>query len=485
MSDHKQRAERRKKFLESRLIDPTLLLRITGSSIKPIPNAEQFYYHENQDNLSKWGGDNETLIDRFDARALLDFIPELRPNDVNKDAEEEEVEEELQFERFRDLVENKRLNRSEEYVLSKINDEWNELLISNNAKLQGKDIEKEKNKQKSGSAAIAYDYGTNDLDDESDESEDEYTRLNEEDLLTYVYDLTEKEVESLNETATEYGIRDHYQMLRIAKKEVDEIVKQREQKQLAKSSGGRRRRRRRNRSPTRNNRSYGNRRASPVYDPYPSDDKQAKLVKKMKLENIIAEEQSKIGKVEFITEIDVESDAKGDDDSGRQEFFDSDAYEAKPRKFQPKSIPKTVVEKSEPEKKLSPMERLKLLSRSALEKQIRADGKKQDEKLGIVRPEIPQRPKQETSITVTEIKAEIKPKPLSEEKRNSAKVGAEAEKEEDTTEEIILIQMTVIIEKTVVEEVAAAMIILDQGMREDLEAEVLVEMVDFQGAGAQ
>jgi len=34
-----------------KLGDPSQLLRIVGSAVKIIPDAESYYYHENQDNL--------------------------------------------------------------------------------------------------------------------------------------------------------------------------------------------------------------------------------------------------------------------------------------------------------------------------------------------------------------------------------------------------------------------------------------------------
>ena len=68
MANHKRRAERRRAYHESRvrykyslyshnlimcikLGDPQQLLRVIGSSLKLYPDAEQFYYHENPENL--------------------------------------------------------------------------------------------------------------------------------------------------------------------------------------------------------------------------------------------------------------------------------------------------------------------------------------------------------------------------------------------------------------------------------------------------
>ncbi|KAK8940487.1 hypothetical protein KSP39_PZI010230 [Platanthera zijinensis] len=58
-----------------------------------------------------WNGKQDILIDRFDGRALLDFIrdPSSRPFRVDeKSEEEEEVEEFVNFERYRDLIKHRR-----------------------------------------------------------------------------------------------------------------------------------------------------------------------------------------------------------------------------------------------------------------------------------------------------------------------------------------------------------------------------------------
>ncbi|KAG5459441.1 MAG: hypothetical protein BJ554DRAFT_154 [Olpidium bornovanus] len=54
-----------------------------------------------------WQGDTETRVDRFDGRNLLDILPLSR--EAEPDADEPDLEQELQFERYRDLVENERL----------------------------------------------------------------------------------------------------------------------------------------------------------------------------------------------------------------------------------------------------------------------------------------------------------------------------------------------------------------------------------------
>lgn len=58
-----------------------------------------------------WNGKQDILIDRFDGRALLDFIrdPSSRHfRALEKSEEEEELEEFVNFERYRDLIKHRR-----------------------------------------------------------------------------------------------------------------------------------------------------------------------------------------------------------------------------------------------------------------------------------------------------------------------------------------------------------------------------------------
>ena len=49
-------------------------------------------------------------MNRFDGRALLDYLPPDSANVLNMPIDERDFQEELNFERFRDLVENERRN---------------------------------------------------------------------------------------------------------------------------------------------------------------------------------------------------------------------------------------------------------------------------------------------------------------------------------------------------------------------------------------
>ncbi|KAI8881908.1 hypothetical protein K501DRAFT_316477 [Backusella circina FSU 941] len=183
MVDHKRRAERRRAYYESRLGDPHQLLRVIGSSSKVYPDAEQFYYHENTDNLMPWQGNTDIKIDRFDGRSLLDFVPEVIRQDVVFSREEREMQDELNFERYHDLIE---AELSEKDRLDEVEEEWTKLLDRHQAKLAmlgGKQKANKSNK------AFGYDYGTNKVhvNDEEDYDNEKESQLLK-DILFFLLD---------------------------------------------------------------------------------------------------------------------------------------------------------------------------------------------------------------------------------------------------------------------------------------------------------
>ncbi|KAI8645963.1 alternative splicing regulator-domain-containing protein, partial [Parasitella parasitica] len=178
MVDHRRRAERRRAYYESRLGDPQQLIRVIGSSTKLYPDAEQFYYHENTENLMPWQANTDIKIDRFDGRSLLDFVPEANvgANLLNLSREDREMADELNFERYHDLIE---AELTESDRLAEVDEEWTKLLDRHQAKLALIKI----NKKSSGDSnkgnnlkgrTFGFDYGTTKVvaaDDDIDEDD--------------------------------------------------------------------------------------------------------------------------------------------------------------------------------------------------------------------------------------------------------------------------------------------------------------------------
>ncbi|KAJ3041465.1 hypothetical protein HDV00_009261 [Rhizophlyctis rosea] len=290
-ADSKARAERRAKYYQSRLADPSQLLRVTGVAVKTYPDAQLHFYHENADNLLKWSGDGETRIDRFDARGLLDF---LSTNNVqqNTTEEEEELEKELNFERYRDVVDALRMDREEHAVLEYIDASWNDLLKKPDAP-----------SRQSTSKEFAFDYGASEADVPPAEEEDSYLR--EHDLQSNLERLSESDVKTITTLGEEYGVDDFVEMLRSEKSQMEQHAADEEAGLKLK-----RKRRLRKRGlggssssediPSNEKRS--SRRSSPTYEPYKGG-----LRIKADAGPPVAHKFE--DKVEYITELEIDSSA--------------------------------------------------------------------------------------------------------------------------------------------------------------------------------
>ncbi|CAG0887448.1 unnamed protein product [Darwinula stevensoni] len=112
--DYRKRAERRREFYEKTKQDPTTFLQVHGRPCKLyIDNGSA------DSSMMPWQGDSEVLIDRFDGRAHLDYIPEHKSSpDVLPPTELEERQ--ANYERYRILVQNEFLGVAEEKYLQQI-----------------------------------------------------------------------------------------------------------------------------------------------------------------------------------------------------------------------------------------------------------------------------------------------------------------------------------------------------------------------------
>eukprot|EP00238_Polyblepharides_amylifera_P000271 CAMPEP_0196573118 /NCGR_PEP_ID=MMETSP1081-20130531/3066_1 /TAXON_ID=36882 /ORGANISM="Pyramimonas amylifera, Strain CCMP720" /LENGTH=393 /DNA_ID=CAMNT_0041890709 /DNA_START=98 /DNA_END=1275 /DNA_ORIENTATION=- len=160
----KTRAE---KFAENNLIpkDPRQLLRVSGVRVRMHHDINQHAAIEAKEGLIPWNGNSDNLIDRFDGRALLDFYRE-PVNRSNRELaeEEEELNEKLRFESYRDLIrllkrkipESQALAETENReILLHANEEYERNLTSADKNKNG-----EKNKPRSDGAfaAVGFSY---------------------------------------------------------------------------------------------------------------------------------------------------------------------------------------------------------------------------------------------------------------------------------------------------------------------------------------
>ncbi|KAK1308239.1 hypothetical protein QJS10_CPA09g00228 [Acorus calamus] len=124
MDAARKRAQRRAVYLAKRRGDPQQSLQVIGVRSRTYRDDGLYQATQDQQGLIPWNGKQNILIDRFDGRALLDFIrdSESRPFRVQeKTEEEEELEEFVNFERYRDLIKHRRRGLTDEEGLQHAN----------------------------------------------------------------------------------------------------------------------------------------------------------------------------------------------------------------------------------------------------------------------------------------------------------------------------------------------------------------------------
>ncbi|NXG03607.1 CLASR protein, partial [Sakesphorus luctuosus] len=231
-----------------------------------------------------WQGDTNNMIDRFDVRAHLDFIPMYSPALLSPTSPEQESDErKCNYERYRGLVQNDFAGISEEQCLYQI---YIDELYGG---LQ-KPNEEEKKKLAEKKASIGYTYEDSTVaelenslekrgeeeDSEEDSNTDEDEVIPDIDVEVDVDELNQEQVADLNKQATTYGMAegDFVRMLRKDKEEAEAIKNAKAlEEEKAMYSGRRSRRQRRE---FREKRLKGRkisppsyaRRDSPTYDPY-------------------------------------------------------------------------------------------------------------------------------------------------------------------------------------------------------------------------
>ncbi|XP_078236217.1 CLK4-associating serine/arginine rich protein isoform X2 [Pogona vitticeps] len=284
MVDYKKRAERRREYYEKIKKDPAQFLQVHGRACKVHLDSAVALAAESPVNMMPWQGDTNNMIDRFDVRAHLDYIPMYTPPLLNPiNPEQESDERKCNYERYRGLVQNDFAGISEEQCLYQI---YIDELYGG---LQ-KPNEDEKKKLAEKKASIGYTYEDSTVaelenpsekraeeeDSEEDSNTDEDEVIPDIDVEVDVDELNQEQVADLNKQATTYGMAegDFVRMLRKDKEEAEAIKHAKAlEEEKAMYSGRRSRRQRRE---FREKRLKGRkisppsyaRRDSPTYDPY-------------------------------------------------------------------------------------------------------------------------------------------------------------------------------------------------------------------------
>ncbi|XP_068641579.1 uncharacterized protein [Aristolochia californica] len=126
MDAARRRAQRRAIYLAKRRGDPQDSLQIFGSRCRMYRDDGLYQATQDHQGLIPWNGKQDILIDRFDGRALLDFIRDSNSRQIRsqeKSEEEAELEEFVNFERYRDLIKHRRRGFSDEEGLKHVDQE--------------------------------------------------------------------------------------------------------------------------------------------------------------------------------------------------------------------------------------------------------------------------------------------------------------------------------------------------------------------------
>ncbi|XP_050432353.1 CLK4-associating serine/arginine rich protein-like [Adelges cooleyi] len=218
--DYQRRAQRRKDYYEKIKADPTQFLQLHGRQCKIHIDPGIAIAANSPATMMPWQGNDEIMIDRFDARAHLDFIREV----INDDSEEELSNEErlLNYERYRILVQNEFLAMPESKFL-------HQLFLEEKFGPVGKPDTDDNKKKSAANAAIPYKYNneedTTTIDDskkyldiktktESSDESDEESEMDF-DLSIDITKISTDQANELNSTAHNFGMttNDFYSFL--------------------------------------------------------------------------------------------------------------------------------------------------------------------------------------------------------------------------------------------------------------------------------
>lgn len=251
--DYRRRAERRKDFYEKIKAEPTQFLQIHGRPCKIHLDPAVAAAVDSPGIMMPWQGDSCTLIDRFDVRAHLDYIPEVKVPETPPSKLSQE-ERQCNYERYRILAQNNFLSIGEMKFLQQLSTDEKFGVTT-----EEREAAKEKSLEKKGTgAAIGYNYndpGTqpscstglnNKTEDDSDDESD--LDIIDVDLCIDVNKMESSQAHELNALGPKYGMAgcDLFSFLTADADDVDHQKQLlREEKEKAMYSGRKSRRERR------------------------------------------------------------------------------------------------------------------------------------------------------------------------------------------------------------------------------------------------
>ncbi|KAL7101363.1 hypothetical protein ACP275_08G049900 [Erythranthe tilingii] len=229
MDAARKRAQRRAIYLAKRRGDPQQAIQAVGSRSRIHRDDALYQATQDHQSLIPWNGKQDILIDRFDGRALLDFIRDSNSRRVRvpeKTEEEEELEEFVSFERYRDLIKHRRRGFTDEEGLQHVNLEMEAKITAAFGPDSGKSHVAQAPQNKGSYSQVGFSYDGNgqedvqysDGDEEDDEDEEEEEDFNSDDSND----------EAMESIAKEFGVKRYGWLLYMDKKAKEEARRQKE-----------------------------------------------------------------------------------------------------------------------------------------------------------------------------------------------------------------------------------------------------------------
>ncbi|XP_012215566.1 CLK4-associating serine/arginine rich protein isoform X2 [Linepithema humile] len=245
--DYRRRAERRRDYYEKIKSDPTQFLQLHGRPCKIHLDPAIAAAGDSPANMMPWQGNEDNLIDRFDVRAHLDWIPEASDT-IDVDIALTSEDRHINYERYRIIVQNEFLGVTEEKFLHQIHLE---------EQFGSTKLDSAKDKKKSANnAAIGYNYETEEpipepvkpvdpvVTEEKGDDEDSDIDL---DICVDVSQIEPSQAHEMNLTAQKYGLlgADYFSFLTQDFEEAETLRQARKQEEEKAMYSGRRSRRER------------------------------------------------------------------------------------------------------------------------------------------------------------------------------------------------------------------------------------------------
>ncbi|KAL9327662.1 hypothetical protein ACSQ67_002665 [Phaseolus vulgaris] len=227
MDAARKRAQRRAVYLAKRRGDPQQSIQLVGFRSRTYRDDALYQATQDQQGLIPWNGKQDVLIDRFDGRALLDFIRDSSHRRApEKSEEEEELEEFVNFERYRDLVKHRRRGFTDEEALQHVNQEMEAKaaapFTSDRSNLP------QPSASKGSYSQVGFSYDGNGKEETHISDDDDNDNDNEEDEDDEDFNSDDSNDEGMEIIAKEYGVKRYGWLVYMDKKAKEEEKRQKE-----------------------------------------------------------------------------------------------------------------------------------------------------------------------------------------------------------------------------------------------------------------